>query len=112
MTDDIADRLDEIERLRAVATDYASLASDEGGKAFDQARYELVHITVPELVAAIRAVLALADDLDAFVAARGEPSKGSFDHALNLAQGAAAAEIRRALADALAPQPRPEGTQR
>lgn len=45
----------------------------------------------------ITRLLTLADDLDGFVAARGEPAKGSFDHALNMAQAAVASEIRAAV---------------
>jgi hypothetical protein len=53
MTDDITDRLDEIERLADDVSPY-----DHGD---DTAP---LHDAVPELVAAVRAVLALADDYE------------------------------------------------
>jgi hypothetical protein len=91
MTADITDRLDAIERLADDVSPY-----DHGD---DTAP---LHDAVPELVAAVRAVLELHRRYDmgrlpAVCAQDSDPWPCSTVHAL---------------AAALAPQPRPEGTQR
>jgi hypothetical protein len=49
------------------------------------------------LAAKVQAVEALAEDYEGYVADRGRPAPGSFDHGLNMAQKAAALDLRRAL---------------
>jgi hypothetical protein len=57
---------------------------------------------VPRLTAALRGVLALAEDLDGYVSQRGRPTGGSYDYGVNLAQTDAAISIRETIAAALA----------
>jgi cell division protein ZapA (FtsZ GTPase activity inhibitor) len=129
MTANITDRLDEIERLRAAATpgpwettawggtdhdgegwaEYGVRLDDRGPVILgydEQAQADAALIVaavnaVPELVAAVRAVLALADRWDqvAIAADNGWQRTVNRSHADRLRT-------------ALAPQPRPEETQR
>ncbi|MCU1617176.1 MAG: hypothetical protein JWO98_4716 [Frankiales bacterium] len=49
------------------------------------------------LAAKVEAVEDVAEDYEGYVADRGRPAPGSYDHGLNMAQKAAAVDLRRAL---------------
>ena len=71
---------------------------DQNGRTRANAEYiEAMHRALPQLTAAVRAVLGLADELDFYTTQRGTPAAGSHDDGVNKAQADAARLIRTAI---------------